>query len=70
MQMSVSCLLVLGEKAKGLVDGKTMEHWFSSYIGTYSNTIYLPLVLMEIMNHGLVVVLVWYTCYCKVTNLL
>lgn len=31
--MSVSCMLVLGEKAKGLVDDRTMEHWFSSYIG-------------------------------------
>ncbi len=33
MQMSVSCLLVLGEKAKGLVDDIMLEHWFSSYIG-------------------------------------
>ena len=33
VQMRVSCLLVLGEKAKGLVDDKTIEHWFSSYIG-------------------------------------
>ena len=31
--MSVSCLLVLGERAKGLVDDKTLEHWFASYIG-------------------------------------
>lgn len=31
--MSVSCMLVLGEKAKGLVDDKTTEQWFSSYIG-------------------------------------
>ena len=33
--MSVSCMLVLGEKAKGLVDDRTTEHWFSSYIGKY-----------------------------------
>ena len=36
MQMSVSCLLVLGEKARDLVDARTTEHWFSSYIGMYT----------------------------------
>ena len=31
--MSVSVLLVLGERGKGLVDDNSIEQWFSSYIG-------------------------------------
>lgn len=46
MQMSVSCILVLGEKGKGLVDDKTVEHWFSSYIG----------MLYTILTHGIAIV--------------
>ena len=37
--MSVTVLLVLGERANELIDELSMEHWFSSYIGT----IQLPL---------------------------
>ena len=33
VQMSVTVLLVLGERASTLVDEPNMEHWFSSYIG-------------------------------------
>ncbi len=31
--MSVSVLLVLGQKAAGLIDEHMQEQWFSSYIG-------------------------------------
>jgi hypothetical protein len=31
--MSVTVLLVLGDRASKLVDELSMEHWFSSYIG-------------------------------------
>ena len=31
--MSVTVLLVLGERASELIDDLSMEHWFSSYIG-------------------------------------
>ena len=31
--MSVSVLLVLGERGKDLVDELIVEQWFSSYIG-------------------------------------
>ena len=31
--MSVTVLLVLGERGSELVNETTMEHWFSSYIG-------------------------------------
>ena len=31
--MSVTVLLVLGDRASQLVDELSMEHWFSSYIG-------------------------------------
>lgn len=31
--MSVSALLVLGDRGAGLLEDKTMEQWFSSYIG-------------------------------------
>ena len=33
VQMSVTVLLVLGDRASQLVDELSMEHWFSSYIG-------------------------------------
>ena len=33
VQMSVSALLVLGERGTGLLEEKTVEQWFSSYIG-------------------------------------
>jgi len=35
VQMSVSALLVLGERGTGLLEEKTMEQWFSSYIGKH-----------------------------------
>ena len=31
--MSVSVLLVLGDRASGLIDDQVTEQWFSSYIG-------------------------------------
>ena len=31
--MSVSALLVLGDKVSGLIDDQIMEQWFSSYVG-------------------------------------
>ncbi len=34
VQMSVSVLLVLGERAHGLVNEDQLVQWFSSYIGT------------------------------------
>jgi len=37
--MSVSCLLVLGERGKDLVGPKSIEHWFSSYIGMYATEV-------------------------------
>ena len=33
VQMSVSALLVLGERGTGLLEEKAVEQWFSSYIG-------------------------------------
>ena len=33
VQMSVSALLVLGDKACGLIDDQIMEQWFASYVG-------------------------------------
>ena len=33
--MSISVLLVLGEKIHGLIDNQIVEQWFSSYIGEY-----------------------------------
>jgi hypothetical protein len=36
VQMSVTVLLVLGERASQLVDELSMEHWFSSYIDLLS----------------------------------
>ena len=37
IQMSVSTLLVLGDKASGLIDDQITEQWFSSYVGELSN---------------------------------
>ena len=39
MQTAVSVLLVLAEYGKDLVDDRTMEQWFSSYIG---RSLYCP----------------------------
>ena len=33
VQMSVSALLVLGDKANGFISDQIMEQWFASYIG-------------------------------------
>ena len=33
VQTSVSAMLVLGERGTGLLEEKTVEQWFSSYIG-------------------------------------
>ncbi len=38
VQMSVSVLLVLGDKTPGLVNEIQQEQWFSSYIGMYIHT--------------------------------
>lgn len=35
VQMSVSALLVLGDKANGLIDDQITEQWFASYIGEF-----------------------------------
>ena len=34
--MSVTVLLVLGDRGRELVDRVSMEQWFSSYIGIYT----------------------------------
>ena len=35
--MSVSTLLVLSDKASGLIDDQITEQWFSSYVGELNN---------------------------------
>lgn len=40
--MSVSTLLVLGDKASGLIDDQITEQWFSSYVGELSNYDTIP----------------------------
>ena len=35
VQMSVSALLVLGDKANGLISDQIIEQWFASYIGEF-----------------------------------
>ncbi len=44
VQMSVSVLLVLGDRAPGLVNDLQLEQWFSSYIG---NNLCIHLVVQQ-----------------------
>ena len=37
VQMSVTVLLVLGDRGREVVDEVSMEQWYSSYIGTCIN---------------------------------
>ena len=37
VQTSVSALLVLGDKANGLISDQSTEQWFASYIGKFKN---------------------------------
>ena len=39
VQTSVSALLVLGDKANGLISDQSTEQWFASYIGKLTHKI-------------------------------
>ena len=51
--MSVTVLLVLGERASQLVDEQSMEQWFSSYIGIHNHVCLILYTTLSVIFGGL-----------------
>jgi hypothetical protein len=50
VQMSVSALLVLGDKANGLISDQIIEQWFASYIGEFKIHVKIIITLQVRMH--------------------
>lgn len=58
IQMSVSTLLVLGDKADGLISDEITEQWFSSYVGESSISVFegVPFITSFTSQYGRMIV--------------